>query len=300
MTRSLPTARLGAPLLALLLAGCHTAKIGERAAGQDLALTVDGIRYLDLLTDDLGRTVQPLPAGRRFALVDVRLENLRGRCGTVAEEDFKLAAGSEAAAQPPVRLESWPSALNRFLGRTLAQGQAERGTLVYVVTPGQPMHRLRWRGASATTVDLGDQLVPPVPGVMDPLPGVGATATAGRVAFRVNAASFPDKLKTNLFTTTPVAGQKLCYLDVTVKNVDPTRSLVVNPLNVKAYDAKGGAHVSALDAYALEHPLNLTTLAPGGEVRGEVVISVPAEASIPKVRYATGVVGAPLEIGLIR
>lgn len=90
-------------------------------------------------------------------------------------------------------------------------------------------------------------------------------------------------------------------IDVALKNIKRKPTYEIDPLGLRIVDAKKmswlpyNRETSALPESA---QLPVKSLKPGAQVRGKVVISVPANRQLKRIRYAVGVLGPPLEVGL--
>jgi hypothetical protein len=129
-------------------------------------------------------------------------------------------------------------------------------------------------------------------------PRVGQTARGGGLAMTVHSVTYPKALTYGLWTTSAKSGDRLVVVDVTLKNLDRNPSYRIDPLSVRLIDAKDnnwGSYDRTDRGLSESAQLPLKRLAPGGQVRGKVVISVPAKAKIKRIRYEVGVMGPPLE-----
>jgi hypothetical protein len=292
-----PLLALGLPLAFLAMLGCsHTARLGERVAMSDFAITVRGVTFYEELTDERGGTLKPKGDHSLFAAVDVLVENLKAGATPIREIDFSLVPSDHSQPIHPTILQSWPNDLRQLLTKPVPAGTPLTGNVVFVVSEGQSLALLKYKGAGSMQVSLG-AMMPTAP-VRRPLAKVGQVASDGGIQFTVNSVSFPEALTDKFFTAKAKPGQKLCFMDVTVKNIDREPTFTVNSLDLILEDtSKHHFNHEGLDL-GFSNPLPLVKLKPGESTTGKVLVSVPQESTIQSCIYRIGVLGPPLTVSL--
>lgn len=292
-----PSLTLGLALTLISILGCgHTAHLGERVAMSDFAITTRGVTFYEELTDERGGTLKPQGDHALFAAVEVQVENIQAGKNPIREIDFSLVPSDRPQPIQPTILQSWPNALGQLLTKPVPTGEPLVGTIVFVVSEGQSLSLLKYRGAQPMQVSLGS-LMPTAP-MRRPLPKVGQVARGGGIQFTINNVSYPESLTDKLFTTKAKPGQKLCFMDITVKNIDRAPTFTVNSLDLILEDsAQHHFNHAGLDL-GFSNPLPLAKLKPGEETRGKVLISIPQEATLQSCIYRIGLLGPPLAVSL--
>lgn len=119
----------------------------------------------------------------------------------------------------------------------------------------------------------------------------------------VHSVTYPKQLIYGGTIYTPKSGDRIAVLDVTLKNLDRSPNYRIDPEALGILDAKGTTwhpyhRVDPGLAESVQLPMKL--LKPGAQVSGKVVISVPANRKLKRIRYDVGVLGPPLEVRLAK
>ncbi|GLH71819.1 hypothetical protein GETHLI_03210 [Geothrix limicola] len=275
--------------------GPRPVQMGERAANDQLALTLQELQFCEEMTSDLGARLTPAQSGALFAVVKLRLENLSPSPLTANEFDLRLEVEGQDQPLKAANMPAWPMLINRMLQLRLNPGETREASALFVVPKGKRLvqfqgplpHALRVR------LDLPAQAPP-----RRPMPRIGEPTEASGLQYTVHKVAFPEAVSDGLWKSSPKPGQKLCQLEVSVRNASVAAGFQVNPLNVEVLDAQGRRYSMGGLQLGYGHALELKTLKPGEEVRGAVLISVPKEAEIKTSFFRTGVVGPALEVAL--
>lgn len=299
-------------LAAMLLAGCSvdlgkggsSAKIGDRAANDKVAVTVHSLKTYTKITTEDGDVRTMKSPKNVYVIVDLTIRNLQDAAYQVdpgnvhlVKSDDKYWTGDGAG----LSVAEFPEEFKALKARTLGPGKKVRGMVAYGVPKGTELKSVTY--AADPDIEIGlDGLTVKAPPVKRP-PKVGQTVKGGGLAFTVSFMSYPASLTHGMWTTSAKSGRKLVLLKVTVRNLDRTPSYEVDPLALAIVDAKGtrwGPFNRSDLGLAGSEQLPLKRLRPGAKVSGKVVISVPKHAKLKTIRYEAGVLGPPLEVRVTR
>ncbi|HJV49552.1 MAG TPA: DUF4352 domain-containing protein [Geothrix sp.] len=275
--------------------GPKPVQMGERASNDQLALTLQELQFCEEMTSDLGARLTPAQPGFLFAVVKLRLENVSAAPLTANEFDLRLAVEGQDLPLRAANLPAWPLLLNRMLQVRLNPGETKEASALFIVPQGKRLIQLQGPIPHQLRVRLD---FPAQAQARRPLARRGEAAEASGLQYTVHKVAFPEAVSDGLWKSSPKPGQKLCQLEISVRNASVAAGFQVNPLNVEVLDAQGRRYSMGGLQLGYGHALELKTLKPGEEVRGAVLISVPKEAEIRTSVFRTGVVGPALEVAL--
>lgn len=301
---------LAAVVTAAVLAGCGVKLgndnaalpgVGEPASNGDLTVTVNSVKVLDQVTSIFGTKITPQRKGGMFVVVDLTVKNDKSEPQAVNPMDVHLVSSGDGDQQPGflIGATGWPSQYKQFKSGSLPPGKERRGMIAFVTSKGTSLEKLVYDTGDDVAVDLGSKAMtaPKVKKVR-----IGQTATGGDLSLIVHSVTYPAKVSSGLWTTTPASGSKLVLVDLTVKNVGG-KGYSVNPLYVLAVDEKGRTYWKG-GALAMgmneSTELHLKRLKPGQKVRGKVLLSVPKKRHVKYIRYKVAVLGPPLQVAASR
>jgi len=294
-------------LAAALLSGCSSgggeapeATIGDPASNTKVAVTVHSVKVLRTITleDGIPSTVRDKGV---YVLVDMTVKNLQDTADVVdlrtlwVKVDDKYYSADEGMADD----NEAPRDFRPIRTGRLGPGKKVRGMVLFLVPRGS-LQSVTYRGEPEDLV-IGLGGMKATATAAKKVPRIGQTAKAGGLAMTVHSVSYPTHLTHGLWTTSAKSGDRLVMIDVTLRNLDRKPSYHIDPLSVRVIDAKGkgwGSYDRSENGLPESVQLPLKRLQPGSQVRGTVVISVPAKAKLRRVRYEVGVLGPPLEVRL--
>ena len=290
---------------AAMLSGCGggqatKAKIGEPASNSKVEVTVNSVKTLGEITMEDGG-ISTVRGNGVFIVVDMTVKNLQQRAHYVDLSNLRLSGGQtrwraeEGFADDPHA----PVAFRPLRTGRLGPGKKVRGMVLFMIDQGT-LDTLTYSADSKDVVIGLEGLKAKTPSAT-PVPRVGHTAKAGGLAMTVHSVTYPTMLAYGLNTLSPRPGDKLVVIDVALKNVGRKPTYRIDPLGLRIVDAKKMSWLpynrkqSALPESA---QLPVKRLKLGAQARGKVVISVPANRQLKRIRYAVGVLGPPLEVRL--
>jgi len=295
-------------LAALLLPGCggggSTGGVGERVGNDKIAVTVHSFKSYSKITTENGDVLTPSRRGGVVLIADMTVRNLQDASQRVDPDDVRLVTSDDryySSGNNELFTAEFPDEFQRLEAKTLRSGKKVRGMVAFLVPKGTVLENVTYVSDPDIKIDLGGRKArPPAP---ERPPGMGQTAKGGGLAIIVHSVTYPTQLTHGYWTTTAKAGSKLVMVDITVKNLDRRPSYKIDPLSVAILDGKG-TRWSSFNRSALgladSEQLPLKRLRPGQQERGKVVVSMPKNAKVTRIRYEVGVLGPPLEVSAAR
>ncbi len=285
---------IGLLAVSLLLPGCaKVVKVGEMATNKSVSLTVHSVKFYDQIWNSLGQETVPKEKGDVFAVVDLTVKSVKEKDLKTWFGMWRLAIKGEKTLAQPTLMTMAPAILNELESKTLNPGQSAKGTVTFSVAKGAELEQFVINVKPEIKVGLAPMKAE-VPAAK-PLPAIGQPAEASGLQMTLNSVTFPASVSEGLWTNTPKAGQKLCYIDMTLKNLSIEPKFTSNSMDVSAVDANNQVFSALMLHLGVPNDMLVTDVAPGQEYRANALISVAADADIAKIRYTIGTLGPPLE-----